>query len=57
MRLAMRTPRIFFDIYRDYRSCNRDIEYEETGEMEHFEIAKLLDYDDFFRRTSKNLCQ
>ena len=35
------------DIYRDYKSCCRDIEYEKTGEKEHIEIAKLLDYDDF----------
>ena len=35
------------DIYRDYRSCSRDIVYEKTGETERLEIAKLLDYDDF----------
>ena len=35
------------DIYRDYQSCSRDIVYEKTGEVEHIEIAKLLDYDDF----------
>ena len=35
------------DIYRDYNSCSRDIVYEKTGETEHIEIAKLLDYDDF----------
>ncbi len=35
------------DIYRDYKSCSRDIVYEKTGETEHIEIAKLLDYDDF----------
>ena len=35
------------DIYRDYQSCSRDIVYEKTGESEHIEIAKLLDYDDF----------
>ena len=36
-----------FDIYKEYQSYSRDIEYEKTGEMEHLEIAKLLDYDDF----------
>lgn len=36
-----------FDIYKDYKSYSRDIEYEKTGEQEHLEIAKLLDYDDF----------
>lgn len=35
------------DIYRDYKSASRDIKYEKTGEIEHLEIAKLLDYDDF----------
>lgn len=35
------------DIYRDYQSCSRDIVYDKTGEVEHIEIAKLLDYDDF----------
>lgn len=35
------------DIYREYQSYSRDIEYEKTGEFEHLEIAKLLDYDDF----------
>ena len=35
------------DIYREYQSYSRDIEYENTGELEHLEIAKLLDYDDF----------
>jgi type I restriction enzyme M protein len=35
------------NIYRDYKSCSRDIVYEKTGEKEHIEIAKLLDYDDF----------
>ena len=35
------------DIYRAYQSCSRDIRNEKTGEMEHLEIAKLLDYDDF----------
>ena len=35
------------DIYREYQSYSRDIEYEKTGELEHLEIAKLLDYDDF----------
>ena len=35
------------DMYRDYKSCSRDIVYEKTGEKEHIEIAKLLDYDDF----------
>ena len=36
-----------FDIYKEYQSYSRDIEYEKTGEQEHLEIAKLLDYDDF----------
>ena len=36
-----------FDIYKEYQSYSREIEYEKTGEMEHLEIAKLLDYDDF----------
>ena len=35
------------EIYRDYQSCSRDIRNEKTGEVEHLEIAKLLDYDDF----------
>lgn len=35
------------DIYRAYQSCSRDIRNEKTGEVEHLEIAKLLDYDDF----------
>lgn len=35
------------DIYREYQSYSRDIEYEKTSELEHLEIAKLLDYDDF----------
>ena len=35
------------DIYRAYQSCTRDIRNEKTGEIEHLEIAKLLDYDDF----------
>lgn len=35
------------DIYRNYQSASRDIVYEKTGETEHIEIAKLLDYDDF----------
>ena len=34
-------------IYRNYQSASRDIVYEKTGEVEHIEIAKLLDYDDF----------
>lgn len=36
-----------FEIYKAYQSCSRDIVYEKTGEVEHLEIAKLLDYDDF----------
>lgn len=36
------------DIYKRYQSYSRDIEYVKTGELEHLEIAKLLDYDDFF---------
>ena len=35
------------DIYRAYQSCSRDIVNEKNGETEKFEIAKLLDYDDF----------
>ena len=35
------------DIYRAYLPACRDIIYEKTGEVEHIEIAKLLDYDDF----------
>lgn len=35
------------DIYRTYQPCKRDIVYEKTGETEHVEVAKLLDYDDF----------
>ncbi len=35
------------DIYRAYQSCSRDIRNEKTGEVEHLEISKLLDYDDF----------
>ena len=36
-----------FDIYKNYQSYSRDIEYEKTGELEHLEIAKLLAYADF----------
>lgn len=36
-----------FDIYKEYKSYSRDIAYEKTGELEHLEIAKLLDYDEF----------
>ena len=35
------------DIYRAYQPACRDIIYEKIGEVEHIEIAKLLDYDDF----------
>ena len=35
------------DIYRAYQSASRDIVFEKTGDTEHIEIAKLLDYDDF----------
>ena len=35
------------DTYRNYQPASRDIVYEKTGETEHIEIAKLLDYDDF----------
>lgn len=35
------------EIYRSYQNASRDIVYEKTGEVEHLEIAKLLDYDDF----------
>lgn len=44
------------DIYRDYKSCSRDIVYEKTGEKERIEIAKLLDYDDF-RYTTVATCR
>lgn len=35
------------DIYRAYQPACRNIIYEKTGEVEHIEIVKLLDYDDF----------
>lgn len=35
------------DIYRSYQPTSRDIVYEKSGETEHIEIAKLLEYDDF----------
>lgn len=35
------------EIYREYKSASRDILNESTGEMEHLQIAKLMDYDDF----------
>ena len=35
------------EIYRNYSPCSRDIVYEKTGETEHIQIAKVLDYDDF----------
>jgi len=44
------------NIYREYKSCSRDIVYEKTGEKEHIEIAKLLDYDDF-RYTTVATCR
>lgn len=34
-------------IYKAYEPCFRDIVYDKTGETEHLEIAKLMDYDDF----------
>ena len=34
-------------IYKAYEPCCRDIVYAKTGETEHLEIAKLMDYDDF----------
>ena len=34
-------------IYKAYKPCCRDIVYDKTGETEHLEIAKLMDYDDF----------
>lgn len=34
-------------IYKAYEPCYRDIVYDKTGETEHLEIAKLMDYDDF----------
>lgn len=44
------------NIYREYKTCSRDIVYEKTGEKEHIEIAKLLDYDDF-RYTTVATCR
>ena len=38
-------------IYRAYQPCSRDIVYEKTGQTEHIEVAKLLDYDDFLYTT------
>lgn len=35
------------EIYREYKSASRDILNESTGEVEHLQIAKLMDYDDF----------
>lgn len=35
------------DIYREYQSVSCDILNENTGEVEHLETAKKLDYDDF----------
>lgn len=34
-------------IYKAYEPCCHDIVYDKTGETEHLEIAKLMDYDDF----------
>lgn len=34
-------------IYKAYGPCCRDIVYDKTGETEHLEVAKLMDYDDF----------
>ena len=34
-------------IYKAYEPYCRDIVYDKTGETEHLEIAKLMDYDDF----------
>ena len=34
-------------IYKAYEPCCRDIINDKTGETEHLEIAKLMDYDDF----------
>lgn len=34
-------------IYKAYEPCCCDIIYDKTGETEHLEIAKLMDYDDF----------
>ena len=39
------------NIYRDFKNCTRDIRFEKTGEVEHIEVAKLLDYDDFLYTT------
>ena len=34
-------------MYREYTDAIRDIVYEKTGEVEHLQVARLLDYDDF----------
>lgn len=39
------------NIYREFKNCTRDIRFEKTGEVEHIEVAKLLDYDDFLYTT------
>ena len=39
------------NIYRDFKNCTRDIRFEKTGEVEHIEVAKLLDYEDFLYTT------
>lgn len=39
------------NIYREFKNCTRDIRYEKTGEVEHIEVAKLLDYEDFLYTT------
>ena len=34
-------------MYREYTDAIRDIVYDKTGEVEHLQVARLLDYDDF----------
>ena len=34
-------------MYREYTDAIRDIVYEKTDEVEHLQVARLLDYDDF----------
>ena len=35
------------EIYKEYKSVTRDILNEDTNKVEHLEIAKKMDYDDF----------
>lgn len=34
-------------MYKEYTDAIRDIVYDKTGEVEHLQVARLLDYDDF----------